>query len=73
MQAGAGAEQVLLLAEALGDPEALSSAYILVARRFGSIGAPATERALYQAALDLAREHDLPVPRGRPSSTSGRS
>ena len=63
--AGTGAERVLLLAEALGDPEALSSAYILFARRFGSIGTPATERALYEAALDLAREHELPEPLGR--------
>ena len=51
----------VLLAEALGEPEALVSALIGLGVRFQGIGGPATAGALYEAAAGIARQHDLPA------------
>ena len=55
-------EQVLLLAEALSDLESLATAHIQMGIRYGTMGAPATERAFYETAVSIARDHDLPNP-----------
>jgi class 3 adenylate cyclase/tetratricopeptide (TPR) repeat protein len=58
-------EQMLLLAEALDDPDALAQAHIQMGTRYQSIGAPATGMASQRTALGIGRDHDLPGPMGR--------
>ena len=58
-------EQMLLLAEALGDPEALATAHIQMGLRYPAIGAPASGMASDQTAIAIVRDHDLPGPLAR--------
>jgi class 3 adenylate cyclase len=59
------AEQLLLLAEALDDPESLATAHIQIGARYLAIGAPATSRASLQTAVSISRDYDLPEPLAR--------
>ncbi len=52
-------ERMLLLAEGTNDTKALATALLRMGTRYMSIGAPAAARVNYEAAADLAREHDL--------------
>ena len=56
---------MLLLAEALGDPEALAIAHIQMGLRYPAIGAPVSGMASAQTAIAIVRDHDLPGPLAR--------
>ena len=56
---GVDAERMLLLAEGTNDPAALAMALTRMGTRYMLLGAPAAARLNYEAAADLAREHDL--------------
>jgi hypothetical protein len=58
-------EQMLLLAEAFADPDALCTAHTQMAIRYQLIGAPATGLASCRTAIGIGREHDLPGPLAR--------
>jgi class 3 adenylate cyclase len=58
-------EQMLLLAEAFADPDALCAAHTQMAIRYQIIGAPATGLASCRTAIGIGREHDLPGPLAR--------
>ncbi|HET7901794.1 MAG TPA: adenylate/guanylate cyclase domain-containing protein [Candidatus Nanopelagicales bacterium] len=63
--------ELLLLAEALGDPEALATAQIEMGIAYASIGAPATARASYETAVEIARQHGVPTALARALATLG--
>lgn len=50
-------ERWILLAEALNDYEALADAYLMVADRYSTIGAPLTGASMSEGAARLSREH----------------
>ena len=56
---GAYAERALLLAEGANDHEALATALLRIGTRYMSIGAPVAAKLTYEAAAEVAREHDL--------------
>jgi class 3 adenylate cyclase len=58
-------ERLLLLAEALDDPDALAQAHIQIGHRYQSIGATRTALASYATALSIGREHRLAGVMGR--------
>jgi class 3 adenylate cyclase/tetratricopeptide (TPR) repeat protein len=58
-------ERVLVLAEDLGDWDALAQAHIQMGLRYPTIGAPWTGLASYTTALTIGREHNLPGPMSR--------
>jgi hypothetical protein len=58
-------EQMLLLGEALDDPDAVANALIQAGMRYGTIGAPAAAKAAAEAAVRIARDPDLWTALGR--------
>lgn len=63
--------ELLLLAEALGDPAALAVAQIEMGIAYASIGAPATALASYETAVRIAREHEVTDALSRALATVG--
>jgi len=55
---GVDSERMLLLAEGTNDPAALATALSRLGTRYMLLGAPTAARVNYEAAADLAREHD---------------
>ena len=56
---GAYAEQALLLAEGANDHAALANALLRIVTRYSGIRAPVAAKLTYEAAAEVAREHDL--------------
>lgn len=63
--------ELLLLAEALGDPGALAVAQIEMGIAYASIGAPATARASYETAVRIARANGAADALSRALATLG--
>ncbi len=53
-------ERRLLLAEAVGDPDALALSHVQEGLRYALIGAPTTAVAMYEGAARIARQAQLP-------------
>jgi class 3 adenylate cyclase/tetratricopeptide (TPR) repeat protein len=54
------ADRGILIAEAINDPESLSSFFRQTGARFQTLGAPITAAAHYRGSADIARQFDLP-------------
>ena len=54
------ADRSILIAEAINDPEALSTAFRRAGLRYQNLGAPITAAAYYRGSADIARQFDLP-------------
>jgi class 3 adenylate cyclase len=54
-------EKMLLLAEAVGDPMSVASAYGLMGMRYTVLGAPLSAVVFQRTSAAIAREHDLPA------------
>jgi class 3 adenylate cyclase/predicted ATPase len=65
------AERRLVLAEALNDASALSSAHVILGMRYASMGAPLTARAMFLSAAEVARENNLLTERATALVTVG--
>jgi class 3 adenylate cyclase/tetratricopeptide (TPR) repeat protein len=65
------AERRLVLAEALNDASAISSAHVIIGMRYAGIGAPLSARAMFVSAAKVAGDNDLLTERATALVTVG--